>query len=300
MPTRTSTRIRASKQDRTFYLLNGALLFLLTLLVLYPIIYVLSSSFSAPGAVRSGKVILWPVDFSLEGYSTVFSNRHIISGFFNSVFYTVAGTAINIAMTTGAAYALARKRLPLGKPLTFLFVFTMIFSGGMIPGYILMVSLNLLNTRLALLLPGAISVYNMIIARTFIQGIPDELMEAASIDGCSDFRYFFAIVLPLSTSMLAVLCLYYAVGHWNSYFSAFLYLSDRSKYPLQIVLREILIMGQIAEADIVDPETAARISGLADLLRYAVIVVASLPMLIIFPFVQKYFVKGVMIGSVKG
>ncbi len=292
--------IRSSRGDRVFYTINGVLISLITILVAYPILYVLASSFSSPAAVQAGKVFIVPVDFSLEGYQTVFANPHILSGFLNSVFYTVVGTFINISMTVMTAYPLARKRLPLSKPITFLFVFTMIFSGGMIPSYILMMKLNLLDTRFALILPGAISVYNMIIARTFIQNIPEELMESAYIDGCSDVRMFISLVLPLSHAMLAVLSLYYAVGHWNSYFAAFLYLTDRSKYPLQIVLREILIMGQIAESDISDPETNARIAGLAELLKHALIVVSSLPMLLVYPFVQKHFVKGVMIGSLKG
>ena len=212
----------------------------------------------------------------------------------------MVGTAINLAMTMIAAYPMARKDLPLRSFFSVLFAFTMLFGGGMIPNYILIMKLGMLNTRWALLLPGALSVYNMIIARTAMQSLPDELLEAAYIDGCSDARYFVRIVLPLSGATIAVLALYYAVGHWNSYFSAFMYLSDRSKYPLQIVLREIIIMGQIAESDITDLDSAERIQGLSQLLKYALIVISSAPMMLIYPFVQKYFVKGVMIGSLKG
>lgn len=212
----------------------------------------------------------------------------------------MVGTAINLAMTMIAAYPMARKDLPLRSFFSVLFAFTMLFGGGMIPNYILIMKLGMLNTRWALLLPGALSVYNMIIARTAMQSLPDELLEAAYIDGCSDARYFVRIVLPLSGATIAVLALYYAVGHWNSYFSAFMYLSDRSKYPLQIVLREILIMGQIAESDITDLDSAERIQGLSQLLKYALIVISSAPMMLIYPFAQKYFVKGVMIGSLKG
>ena len=236
----------------------------------------------------------------MEGYRRVLENPNILSGFLNSVFYTVVGTAINLAMTMIAAYPMARKDLPLRSFFSVLFAFTMLFGGGMIPNYILIMKLGMLNTRWALLLPGALSVYNMIIARTAMQSLPDELLEAAYIDGCSDARYFVRIVLPLSGATIAVLALYYAVGHWNSYFSAFMYLSDRSKYPLQIVLREILIMGQIAESDITDLDSAERIQGLSQLLKYALIVISSAPMMLIYPFVQKYFVKGVMIGSLKG
>lgn len=293
-------RIQDTAGDRIFYRVNAILLTLLTLSVLYPIIYVLANSFSSPAAVSSGRVYLWPMDPSVEGYRRVLENPNILSGFLNSVFYTVVGTAINLAMTMVAAYPMARKDLPLRSFFSVLFAFTMLFGGGMIPNYILIMKLGMLNTRWALLLPGALSVYNMIIARTAMQSLPDELLEAAYIDGCSDARYFVRIVLPLSGAIIAVLALYYAVGHWNSYFSAFMYLSDRSKYPLQIVLREILIMGQIAESDITDLDSAERIQGLSQLLKYALIVISSAPMMLIYPFVQKYFVKGVMIGSLKG
>lgn len=295
-----ANRIQDTVGDRMFYRVNAILLMLLTLSVLYPIIYVLANSFSSPAAVSSGKVYLWPLDPSVEGYRRVLENPNILSGFLNSVFYTVVGTAINLAMTMVAAYPMARKDLPLRSFFSVLFAFTMLFGGGMIPNYILIMKLGMLNTRWALLLPGALSVYNMIIARTAMQSLPDELLEAAYIDGCSDARYFVRIVLPLSGATIAVLALYYAVGHWNSYFSAFMYLSDRSKYPLQIVLREILIMGQIAESDITDLDSAERIQGLSQLLKYALIVISSAPMMLIYPFVQKYFVKGVMIGSLKG
>lgn len=295
-----ANRIQDTAGDRIFYRVNAILLTLLTLSVLYPIIYVLANSFSSPAAVSSGKVYLWPLDPSVEGYRRVLENPNILSGFLNSVFYTVVGTAINLAMTMIAAYPMARKDLPLRSFFSVLFAFTMLFGGGMIPNYILIMKLGMLNTRWALLLPGALSVYNMIIARTAMQSLPDELLEAAYIDGCSDARYFVRIVLPLSGATIAVLALYYAVGHWNSYFSAFMYLSDRSKYPLQIVLREILIMGQIAESDITDLDSAERIQGLSQLLKYALIVISSAPMMLIYPFVQKYFVKGVMIGSLKG
>lgn len=295
-----ANRIQDTAGDRMFYRVNAILLALLTLSVLYPIIYVLANSFSSPAAVSSGRVYLWPMDPSVEGYRRVLENPNILSGFLNSVFYTVVGTAINLAMTMIAAYPMARKDLPLRSFFSVLFAFTMLFGGGMIPNYILIMKLGMLNTRWALLLPGALSVYNMIIARTAMQSLPDELLEAAYIDGCSDARYFVRIVLPLSGATIAVLALYYAVGHWNSYFSAFMYLSDRSKYPLQIVLREILIMGQIAESDITDLDSAERIQGLSQLLKYALIVISSAPMMLIYPFVQKYFVKGVMIGSLKG
>lgn len=293
-------RIQESMGDRVFYIINGTILVILTLTVLYPIVLVLSNSFSSPNAVASGRVFLWPVELSVEGYKRVLENPNVYKGYFNSAFYTIVGTIINLIMTMICAYPLARKDLPYGGFFSLLFAICMLFGGGMIPSYILVNQLGLMNTRWALLLPGALSIYNMIIARTSIQSIPGELLEAAYIDGCSDARYFVQVVVPLSKATIAVLALYYAVGHWNSYFSAFLYLSDRNKYPLQIVLREILIMGQIAAEDISDPDSAAEIQGLAELLKYALIVVSSLPMMIIYPFAQKYFLKGVMIGSIKG
>ena len=293
-------KINLNKDDILFYLINNILLTIITLTVLYPLIYVLSASFSSPTAVAAGKIFLWPVEFGFKGYATVFKNNNVLTGFMNTVIYTCLGTFINVSMTMMAAYPLAKKDLPLKNPIVFLFVFTMLFTGGMIPNYILIIKLNLINTRMALLLPGAIAAYYMIIARTFIGNIPDEMHEAATIDGCSNTRYFFLIVLPLSRAVIAALALFYAVGHWNSYFNAFLYLTDRKLYPLQIILREILIVNQIAEQDITDSETAMRISGMADLLKYSLIVISSVPMLIAYPFVQKHFVKGIMIGSIKG
>lgn len=292
--------IRLSGSDLVYYVIVNIVLLTITLTVLYPLIFIIAASFSSPSAVSNGKVFLWPVDFSLEGYNAVFKSKHIGSGYFNTFFYTIVGTAINVTMTMIAAYPLARKKLPLRGVITFLFAFTMLFSGGMIPDYILMLNLKMINTRWALIIPGAISVYNMIIARTFIQNIPNELLEAAQIDGCSDTYYFFRVVLPLSKAIIAVLTLYYAVGHWNSYFSAFLYLTNRKLYPLQIVLREILVANSISMDEIVDPETMNAKQGLADLLKYSLIIVSSVPVIILYPFIQKYFIKGIMIGSLKG
>lgn len=292
--------IRLSGSDLVYYVIVNIVLLTITLTVLYPLIFIIAASFSSPSAVSNGKVFLWPVDFSLEGYNAVFKSKHIGSGYFNTFFYTIVGTAINVTMTMIAAYPLARKKLPFRGIITFLFAFTMLFSGGMIPDYILMLNLKMINTRWALIIPGAISVYNMIIARTFIQNIPDELLEAAQIDGCSDTYYFFKVVLPLSKAIIAVLTLYYAVGHWNSYFNAFLYLTNRKLYPLQIVLREILVANSISMDEIVDPETMNAKQGLADLLKYSLIIVSSVPVIVLYPFIQKYFIKGIMIGSLKG
>jgi multiple sugar transport system permease protein/putative aldouronate transport system permease protein len=270
-------------------------------LVLYPIVFIISASFSSPFAISSGQVLLLPVEPGLQGYAAVFKDARIPMGYRNTVFYTVCGTVINVFMTLICAYPLARKKLPYRGALTFFFTFTMLFSGGMIPNYLLLRDLHILNTVWAMLVPGAISVYSMIITRTFIaNSIPEELLEATQIDGCGDFRFFFLFVLPLSKAVIAVIAMQYAVGHWNAYFNAFIYLTKKELYPLQVFLREILVMNQIAANNIVDPEAAVAMQGLADLLKYSLIVISSAPILCIYPFFQKYFVKGVMIGSVKG
>lgn len=296
----TPGKIKISFSDRAFYWIVDLLIGVLTLLVLVPLINVVASSFSSPSAVSQGRVFLWPVDFSFEGYKAVFSNKMIGTAYLNTFYYTIVGTVINIAMTMIAAYPLARGTLPFRNLFMFLFSFTMLFSGGTIPNYILISDLNLINTRWSMILPGAISVYNMIIARTFIQGIPADLHEAAEIDGCSDFKFFFMMVIPLSVTMMSVLTLYYAVAHWNAYFDAFLYLSDRDLLPLQSILREILISSQISADQIVDEETLAAKQGLADLLKYSLIIVSSVPVLVLYPLVKKHFLKGVMIGALKG
>ena len=297
---KNASSIRTSASDRIFYAINGVLVGLFTLIVLIPLIYVVSASFSSADAVSAGRVRLWPVDFSLEGYQAVFKNKMIGTAYLNTFFYTIAGTIINLIMTMIAAYPLARRNLP-GKPFfMFLFTLTMLFSGGTIPTYIQMINLGLLNTRWAMLLPGAVSVYNMIIARTFIQNIPEELYEAASIDGCNDFVFFRRMVLPLSKTLLSVLTLYYAVSHWNAYFDAFLYLSDRELYPLQVILREILIASKIGAEEVLDDATLTAKQGLADLLKYSLIIVSSLPVLVLYPFIKRYFAKGVMLGALKG
>ena len=300
MKNRGASGIDTARGDRTFYAIVNAIVGVFMLIVLIPLVNIVASSFSSPGAVSSGKVLVWPVEFSLDGYKTVFQNKMIGTAYFNTFFYTVVGTMINLAMTMMAAYALARKNLPYKGFFMFLFTFTMLFSGGTIPNYMLIVNLKLYDTRWAMLLPGAISVYNMIIARTFIQNIPNELYEAASIDGCSDARYFFTMVIPLSVTLLSVLTLYYAVAHWNSYFDAFLYLTNRKLYPLQIVLREILIANSINANEVVDDLTMSAKQGMADLLKFSLIIVSSLPVLVLYPFVKKYFLKGVMIGALKG
>lgn len=298
---KTHNKISNSREDKIFNIIIHIIIAALLVIIAYPLIFVLSSSFSSKDAVTNGKVFLFPVDFSLEGYEAVFKKNDVIIGYRNTFIYTIIGTMINLFLTMIAAYPLSRKDLPFGKGLTLLFTFTMIFSGGMIPTYMLVKSVGLINKPAVMVLVGSISAYNLIIARTFIQNnIPTELLEASRIDGCSDFLYFAKIVLPLSKSVIAVLTLYYAITHWNSYFNAFIYLNNRKYWPLQLYLREILLENQIDASQIVDPELQEAKQGMANLLKYSLIVVSTIPVMLLYPFIQKHFVTGVMIGSVKG
>lgn len=289
--------------DHLFYIVNG--LFLLTALVLvgYPLIYIVSASFSSTSAVMAGRVWLFPVEFSLEGYKAVFRNPNIMNGYANSLFYMVIGTIVSVTLTIAAAYPLSRKSFRCKNFYMMIFAFTMFFNGGIIPSYILVNSLGMVNTRSAIILVGALSVYNMIITRTFFQStISNELIEAAQIDGMNDLQILFKIVLPLSKAIIAVIALFYAVAQWNQYFKAFIYLMDKKLYPLQLILREILIQNRMSQEmmeSMTIEEMEAR-EGLAELLKYSLIVIASVPVLVMYPFVQKYFVKGVMIGALKG
>lgn len=293
-------KTKDSLADSVFYLVNGGFLVLILLVVAYPLIYIVSSSFSSTSAVMAGRVWLLPVEPSLAGYRAVFKNSDILTGYANTFFYTIAGTALNVVITIAAAYPLSRKDFKARGPLMFLFAFTMFFSGGIIPTYLLINNLGLINTRAAMIIPGALSVWNMIIVRTFFQSnIPDEMLEAAHLDGCSDFRFILRIVIPLSGAVIAVITLFYAVAHWNAYFTALIYLTNKKLYPLQIFLRQILILNTI-DANMTNLEDIEAKEGLRELLKYSLIIVSSLPVLCIYPFIQRYFVKGVMIGSIKG
>lgn len=290
-----------SAGDKTFTLANYVFLTLVFAVILYPLIYVVSASLSDPQAVISGEVVLFPVRPTLKGYKAVFQNKKIISGFINSFFYLFLGTALNLVMTLLCAYPLSRKEFRARGFLSLFFVFTMYFSGGMVPTYILVNKLGLLNTRAAMIIPSAMSTYNMIICRTYIvNSIPDELYEASQLDGCTPFRYLLSIVMPLSKPIMAVLTLYYGVSRWNDYFTAMLYLNNDKMQPLTTVMREILIMSKVDMTKVADASAVAKLQGMSDLLKYSTIVVASLPVMLLYPFVQKYLVKGVMIGSVKG
>lgn len=301
MSVKAKKSIKTSKQDTLFYAVIYAVILLILIILLWPLIFIVSSSLSSKEAVMAGRVFLLPVNFSLEGYKAVFQTNEVLIGFRNTVLYTLFGTMLNVALTLIAAYPLSRKDLPYRRMWSFIFTFTMIFSGGMIPTYMVVNKLGLMNSPLTMILPTAMSVYNLMIARTFMENsIPSELLEAARVDGCDDIAYFWKILLPLSKPVIAVITLYYAVAHWNSYFNAFLYITDAKLNPLQIVLRNILLANQIDTAMTTDFDTMTSKQGLADVLKYSLIVVSTLPVMIMYPFVQKYFTKGVMIGAVKG
>ncbi len=289
-------------QDKVVYFINYMMLTLLLIAVLYPLIYIVSCSFSSGDALMSGKVRLLPVDPTLDSYKAVFKYRSIWVGYRNSIIYTIVGTLISIVATLLAAYPLSRNDFRGRRPIMFLFLFTMMFSGGLIPTYMLIKNLHLLDSMWSIVLPGAVSAYNVIVARTFFQQtIPKELLEAATVDGCSDFRFFTRIAVPLSKPIVAVLCLWVAVALWNSYFNPMIYINSQDKYPLQLVLRRILLLSQVDfSSSNLDPEMIRKNMYLSEMLKYGTIIVSTLPIMMIYPFIQKYFVKGVMIGSVKG
>ena len=294
-------KVREIRADRIFNFINNTFLLVCFVIVLYPLVYIVASSFSSPQAVIAHKVWLFPVNFDTVSYKAVFANKDIASGYMNSIIYVALGTFTSVSLSMLLAYPLSRKEFYGRKFVTKFIMVTMLFSGGLIPLYFVVKNIGMYNTRWAIVLPNAVNVWNVIIARTFLQEtITNELYDAAQIDGCSDLRFFFEIVIPLSGAIIAVLALFYAVVLWNSYFDALVFLQDKKLYPLQIVLRNILIVNRTDPSMLSDVAAAARTQGLAETIKYALIVVASVPLLVLYPFVQKYFVKGVMIGSVKG
>jgi putative aldouronate transport system permease protein len=298
---RSSNKIRDTQADRLFVLGIYSFLSIVLIIVLYPLIYIVSSSFSSPQAVISGRVWLWPVEPSLRGYEAVFNSPAIVKGYMNSAFYTFAGTLVNVVMTVAIAYPLSKATFYGRNVLMVLLLITMLFSGGLIPYYLTVKALSLLDTPWAMIIPQALAVWQVFIAKTFFQeSIPSELAEAAELDGCSDMGFLMKVVVPLSKPILAVLVLMYGVGHWNAYFDALIFLKSPDLYPLQIILRNILILNSTDQDMMVDATTMAARQGMKDLLKFSLIVVACLPMLILYPFIQKYFVKGVMIGALKG
>ena len=294
---KNKNHIRDTLGDRIFLICMYTLAGFIMLITLYPLLYVVSASFSGAEAVAQGRVYLWPVETSLEGYKLAFADKDIMVGFKNSVFYTALGTSINMLLTILLAFPLSRKQLPGRGLITFFVAFTMYFSGGLIPTYLVVNSLKLVDTVWGLLLPGMISTFNMIIMRTYFQSsIPDELQESAELDGCNYTRFLISIVLPLSAPILAVVALYYGVGLWNGYFNALIYLRSTSKISLQLALRNVLLANQISAGEVSYAERAM----IGVTIKYAAIVISCVPMMIVYPFVQKFFIRGVMVGAIKG
>lgn len=298
-PFSRGVKVKETKADRIFVIAAYILLSVFLLVVLLPLLNIVASSLSSPQAVSSGRVLFWPIDFTLRGYTEALANPAILSGFGNSLIYTIAGTAISVAGTVAIAYPLSRTQLFGRKVITGGVVFTMLFSGGVIPMYLVVQSLGLLDTRWSMLLPNAIGVWQVIIAIVYFRSsVPDEVYEAAQLDGASELRILWTIVVPLAKPLLAVIALMYAIMQWNSYFDALLYLRNADLQPLQLVLRGLLILNDSGVGGDVAEQLRRR--ELADLLRYSTVVIATIPMLVAYPFVAKYFNKGIMLGAVKG
>lgn len=293
---------RSCVQDKIFDVVVFILLLLIFFIVAYPLYFVLIASISDPNYVNRGEVFLLPKGFSPRAYALVVRDPRILTGYGNTIFYTFFGTLLSVVVTVCAAFPLSRPKKELygHRTLTWFFLFTMYFSGGLVPTYMQVKNLGLVNTRAVMILLGSVSVWNLIVCRTFFKNtIPNELWEAASVDGCNVFRFFWSIVLPNAKAIIAIMTLYYAVAQWNEYFRALIYLSKSSLYPLQMILRDLLLAAQALTID-ADPSLIIEMTKQAESMKYAIIVVSSVPVLALYPFVQKYFVKGVMVGSVKG
>lgn len=291
-----------SISDKGFNIINNIFLIICFMIVFLPLMNVVSQSVSSPASVVSGKVLFWPVDVSFIGYQQIIKDHELLMGFVNSLIYTFLGTLISVIFTLTGAYPLSRKTFVGKKIFTLIFTFTMIFYGGLIPTFLLVRNLHMLDTIWAMVIPNAVAVWNLFIAKAFFDNtIPDELYEAAELDGCSDMKVFTAIVIPLSKPITAVMVLFYAIGIWNNYFEGLIYMSKSSKFPLQLVLRNILIKSQMQTfLKAGSGQDQSEIMALTEVMKYSVIVFASLPVMLLYPFIQKYFVKGIMIGSVKG
>ena len=295
--------IKPTMQDRVLQIVLYVVLSIALIVVIYPLFFVIIASISDPVRVNTGAVWIVPLGLTLDGYGEIFTDDQILRGYWNSVLYTVFGTLLNLVLTISAAYALSRRDMVGRNLIMGVLVFTMFFTGGLIPLFLLVRSLGLYDTFfiMILVMPNAVSVFNIVIARTFFQSnIPQELLEAASMDGCSDFRFLASVVIPISGAIIAVLMVFYAVSHWNAFFGALVFLKSESRYPLQLILRGILLSHQLADDMWVDDSDALKHQMLAESIKYGVIVVASIPVLVLYPFVQKHYVRGVMLGSIKG
>lgn len=292
---------RFGREDAIFNLFVASFLSLIVLIVAYPLFFVVIASISHPQSVVTGEVLLLPKGFHLGGYEKIFGNAELRRGYVNTILYTSAGTAINLVLTICAAYPLSRKDFIGRRFITAILLFTMFFSGGMIPTYLLIRDLGMINTIWAMVLPNALSAVNVMIMRTYFQSaIPAEVQEAASMDGCGNLKLLRTIVLPLSLPIIAVMILFYSVAHWNAYFNAMLYLNDRDMYPLQLFLREIVVQNDFQDMVSVGDDSLMNQLLSAESVKYAAVIAANLPVLLLYPFLQKYFVKGIAVGAVKG
>lgn len=295
-----SNKLKKTMGDRVFDIVNVSFATFVLLVMLYPIIIVVSSSFSNPYALMAGKVWLYPIGLTLDGYKAIFAYKQVWTGMYNSFIYTVGGTLVNMIVTVLAAYPLSRNDFTIKNFIALLFAFTMWFSGGLIPTYLLIKDLGLFNSRWVMIIPTALNVWNMIIVRTYFQSnISGELLESAQLDGCDDFKYLYKIAIPLAKPVLAVIALYYMAANWNVFMSAYLYLQKQSLHPIQVVLREILLIGSVERIS-TSASSDSNAQMMNELLKYSLVIVASLPMILVYPFVQKYFVQGIMVGAVKG
>lgn len=299
-PAIKKTKMKMSTGDKIFTALNIFIMAVICVVIVYPLYYVVIASLTDPVIVNSGKPLFYPEKLFVEGYKTTFEYKPLWTSYKNTIIYTVVGTLVSLFCTIPAGYALSRKDLFGRRALIFVFTFTMFFSGGIIPLYLTIRGLGIYNTIWAMVLPVAVSAYNLIVCRSFFEsGLPDELLEAAKVDGCSDFKFFFQIAIPLSTTIIAVMALFYATAMWNQFFNALMYLQDDSRMPLQVVLRNLVLMNQANQMGSSGSEMVTK-QKLAEQLKYCIVVVAAAPLLMVYPFVQKYFAKGVTIGAVKG
>lgn len=293
--------MQLSFSDRVFHAVNTFIMLLICIVIIYPMYYIIIASITDPTVIDGGEMLLWPRKLFFDGYITAFEHKPLLTGYANSLLYTVLGTLFNLFLTIPGAYALSRNDMTGRSLIMMVFTFTMFFSGGMIPTYMLIRSLGMINTIWSMIIPGGVSVYNLIVVKTFFQtALNRELLEAASIDGCSDLNFFFRIALPLSSTIVAVMVVFYAVGHWNAYFDAILYLNERKLMPLQAVLRELLLLNTITNEMNVNMAELVEKTKRADQLKFCVIILASLPVMVLYPFAQRFFTQGVMIGSIKG
>lgn len=301
MRTVNSGKVKRSCSDKVFHVVNAVIMLFMLAIFIWPLWFIVIASFSAPVAVNAGEVLLLPRDIMLDGYKRMLEYKELWRGYGNTIYYTIVGTLFSMIMSVCMAYPMSEKEFVPRKILMPFFMITMYFSGGLIPAYLLLKQLSIVNTRWAMIIPGMVSVYNCLIMRTyFINSIPGELKEAATLDGANTAQYLWKVVLPLSKAVLAVVALYYMVGYWNGYTNALYYIYDENLYPLQSVLKNLLISDKMVQELVADPLAAEQSFNQAQAMKYCVIIAAAVPMLCVYPFIQKYFVKGVMIGSVKG